>query len=54
MNSRERSELGIGWYYGRKHDPRAYALTWWSAWILAVPWAAIYVGLASLIYHFFF
>lgn len=44
--------IGVGWYYGKRRDPRAYRLAFWSSWILAVPWAAFYVGLVSAIYHF--
>jgi len=41
--------LAIGFYYGYKNDPRARALTWASAWILAAFWAAIYLRLWACI-----
>jgi hypothetical protein len=36
--------LAIGWYYGRKRHPRAVFYTALSSALLAIPWAAFYLG----------
>ena len=39
--------LAVGWYYGRRGDPRARSLTWAAAWLLAAVWSAVYLGLLA-------
>jgi hypothetical protein len=39
----------IGWFYGRRRDPRARSLTWTAAWILGSVWSAVYLGLLAWI-----
>jgi len=39
--------LAVGWFYGRRRDPRARSLTWTSAWLLAAVWSAVYLGLLA-------
>lgn len=41
--------LAVGWFYGRRRDPRARSLTWTSAWLLGAVWSAIYLGLLAWI-----
>lgn len=40
----------IGWFYGRRRDPRARSLTWTAAWILGAVWSALYLGLLAWIF----
>ncbi|MDQ1446547.1 MAG: hypothetical protein QOI20_3011 [Acidimicrobiaceae bacterium] len=39
--------LAVGWFYGRRRDPRARSLTWTAAWLLAAVWSALYLGLLA-------
>lgn len=40
----------VGWFYGRRRDPRARSLTWTAAWLCAASWSAIYLGLLAWIF----
>lgn len=40
----------IGWFYGRRRDPRARSLTWTAAWLLGAVWSAVYLGLLAWIF----
>jgi hypothetical protein len=42
--------LAVGWFYGRRLDPRARSLTWAAAWLLAGVWSAVYLGLLSVVF----
>jgi cellobiose-specific phosphotransferase system component IIC len=42
--------LAVGWFYGRRRDPRARSLTWAAAWLLAAVWSAVYLGLVARVF----
>jgi len=42
--------IAMGWYYGRRRDPRARSLTWTSAWVFGLVWTAVYLGLLAWIF----
>jgi hypothetical protein len=39
--------LAVGWFYGRRRDPRARSLTWTAAWAFGAAWSAVYLGLLA-------
>ncbi|HEV7887626.1 MAG TPA: hypothetical protein VGO92_08710 [Acidimicrobiales bacterium] len=42
--------LAVGWFYGKRRDPRARSLTWTAAWLLAGVWSAVYLGLLAWLF----
>ena len=41
--------LAVGWFYGRRHHPRAVVLTAASAVLLAAAWSLVYLGVLEFV-----
>lgn len=42
--------IAVGWFYGRRRDPRARSLTWTAAWLCSAVFSALYLGLLAWIF----